>query len=170
MSQIKTKKWGECYKRIILVDSDDNVGVGESPSRIVDGDGNQTALMVGTDAVGIYQDKKLIFGYDDVYIKLQSTGTLKIGAERVILPNKINVGAVVADSVSTTNIRCDKMLNIPSASFGEIKANVANFDNYVFDKVDAGVITGCSVNIIGKATIKSLSVEKGLESFMSWDE
>ena len=60
MNEIRNKRWGECYKRVIVIDSDSNEGVGESAVRISDGAGVQTALMLGENSVGIHGFKAIV--------------------------------------------------------------------------------------------------------------
>ena len=61
-------------------------------------------------------------------------------------------------------------LSAPSASFGEINVGTANIARHTFQNLEVSVVQACSVDVVGTAKIKSLSVENGLESFMAWDE
>lgn len=170
MNEIRNKRWGECYKRVIVIDSDSNEGVGESAVRISDGAGVQTALMLGENSVGIHGSNPLFFGDESVYIKKSSPGTLKIGGQRVILPGTITAGKIDATTVSTQVIKSVNKLSAPSASFDEINVGTANIARHTFQNLEVSVVKACSVDVVGTAKIKSLCVENGLESFMAWDE
>jgi hypothetical protein len=170
VNDIRTKRWGDCYKRVVVLDTDLNNGVAEAPIRLCTGDGEVSPLMIGTESVGIHGISPLFFGTTDVYMKKSADGTLKIGAARLQV-NGVIIGDVIdVHTVSAQNIKSFNRLSVQVASFREIKADTAIINQHTFNTLDVSVLDSCSLNVRGRAVMESVSIESGLEGFMAWDE
>lgn len=87
MSEIGRKRWGEVYKRVLVVKRDGvNLGFDGGLLPVESGDGVESPLLLASNIVGISGTKKLIFGDDTVYIRKLRHNVIEVGVpDRVVV-------------------------------------------------------------------------------------
>jgi hypothetical protein len=86
-NKIGNKRWGEVYKRAILVNRSTNTGLSEVPVPLADGEGVESPLLLASGVVGISAGKKLFFGDQTLFLRKAASNVLELGgAARLVVP------------------------------------------------------------------------------------
>lgn len=86
-NKIGSKRWGEVYKRAILVNRSTNTGLSEVPVPLADGEGVESPLLLASGVVGISAGKKLFFGDQTLFLRKAASNVLELGgAARLVVP------------------------------------------------------------------------------------
>jgi len=131
---IGDKKWGEVWKRCVMIDGATNVGIGATRQSLADGEGNVVPMLFGLSDVAMDGTAKFIYGDENLYIRKLRTGVLQVGAPKVVFANAslntlsfteivgdaadikdgrfevIEADEVVASSMDFTDVNCEKLV------------------------------------------------------------
>lgn len=92
MSEIGSKRWGEVYRRVLVVKRDGvNLGLVSDPLPIESGDGVGSPLLMGSNIVGISGNKKFFFGDQTLYLRKLRANVIEVG-----VPDRVVVRALSA--------------------------------------------------------------------------
>lgn len=169
MGSIRLKKWGECYKRVIAVDSEENTGLTATPVQLADGDGVKSAMMLGTNSAGMYLSSPFFYGGADLYIKKLRSGVMTIVAPRVVFSGTLSLLQLYTPLVSTQEIRGVNKIVAPVLSCEEINASNLNVLHHTFEDIDATNINACTGTFTGIVNANKFE-GNALDDFLVWDE
>lgn len=92
MSEIGSKRWGEVYKRVLVLQRESvNLGLVSDPLPIESGDGVGSPLLMGSNIVGISGNKKFFFGDQNLYLRKLRANVIEVG-----VPDRVVVRALSA--------------------------------------------------------------------------
>ncbi len=92
MSEIGSKRWGEVYKRVLVLQRESvNLGLVSDPLPIESGDGVGSPLLMGSNIVGISGNKKFFFGDQTLYLRKLRANVIEVG-----VPDRVVVRALSA--------------------------------------------------------------------------
>lgn len=92
MSEIGSKRWGEVYRRVLVLQRESvNLGLVSDPLPIESGDGVGSPLLMGSNIVGISGNKKFFFGDQNLYLRKLRANVIEVG-----VPDRVVVRALSA--------------------------------------------------------------------------
>jgi len=153
-NEIGSKKWGDVYKRVIVVDRSTNTGINGTPVALCDGMGVPTPLLLANNAVGIAGSNPLYFGDATLFFRKKSAGIIEMGGVgRMILPglsitNALNVASIAANIIS-----------VPTISGGLILGTTISGSNIKAESVSAEQVSGKMFSV---STLSAIEVDTPL--------
>lgn len=86
MSEIGSKRWGEVYKRVLVLQRESvNLGLVSDPLPIESGDGVGSPLLMGSNIVGISGNKKFFFGDQNLYLRKLRANVIEVGVPGLVV-------------------------------------------------------------------------------------
>lgn len=159
MQDMGIKKWGEVYRRVLLVNVTANVGVTDIPTRVSSGDGTLAPILISRDGFGMDGTKKLYFGDERHYMRRSREGVVEIRAPERVVINMVSAEGIRSHEIYATDLMYGEELEFKRADFSE--------------KMEArrGVLTYASAEnaSIKKAWIKELDAENFIGKTMKVD-
>lgn len=106
MSEIGSKRWGEVYKRVLVLQRESvNLGLVSDPLPIESGDGVGSPLLMGSNTVGISGNKKFFFGDQNLYLRKLRPNVIEVG-----VPDRVVVRALSAGlNLYTIQLEADEV-------------------------------------------------------------
>lgn len=125
MSEIGSKRWGEVYKRVLVLQRESvNLGLVSDPLPIESGDGVGSPLLMGSNIVGISGNKKFFFGDQNLYLRKLRANVIEVG-----VPDRVVVRALSAVLfLSTIQLKAEEVF-ADAIEAGEIIATGRSLAN-----------------------------------------
>lgn len=142
MSEIGSKKWGEVYKRVLVLQRDSvNLGLVSDPLPIESGDGVGSPLLMGSNIVGISGNKKFFFGDQTLYLRKLRANVIEVGVPGMMVVRGISallgVSALIlqAEELFAEGIEASNILvkNLSFIKMGGTEIEVSSLTSDVAD-------------------------------------
>lgn len=141
MSEIGSKKWGEVYKRVLVVKRDGvNLGLVSDPLPIESGDGVESPLLMGSNIVGVSGNKKFFFGDQTLYLRKLRANVIEVGVPEQVVVRALSAGLFLstiqlkAEEVFAGTIEVGEIIARGIARANEFVASALAVSNAVIDK------------------------------------
>lgn len=153
-NEIGSKKWGDVYKRVIVVDRSTNTGINGTPVALCDGMGVPTPLLLANNAVGIAGNNPLYFGDATLFFRKKSAGIIEMGGVgRMILP-----GLSITNALNVPSIGAN-IISVPTISGGLILGTTISGSNIKAESVSAEQVSGKMFSV---STLSAIEVDTPL--------
>lgn len=161
---IAQKKWGEVYKRVIVLVKGSNAGITDEPAVLASGDGVESVLSLSDKVVRIKENSKLEFGSLRQYIKQVNGDSLLLVARQIMLSGTVLIERGELGSMEVDDLQVNNMLKVDNAEFKEIKVGRAVIEEQVNQtailakhvEADSLKITGTDATIDGRSVLGAI--------------
>jgi hypothetical protein len=160
MESIGTYKWGEVYKRVLLIDANTNIGIEPSAKYVYSGDGAKSPLLLGLSEVGVSGACKLYFGDPMLFIRKKREGALEIQADVGLISKNVSAMNMTARDMSASDLIADRVTGrVVAATQKVVALNVSAQTANVRGAATFGSVNASMVNVI-HMNAKTIQAEK----------